>query len=278
MFTKHSRLGSITADYNYQNAVWRLHYSRPLQKATLPTFAAMLADRSETQLRPFLIDYSLDPQSVPTVSAGAVAAGNFDPNSVRGKDVVIGGTTEVLGDMYFIPGTGQMGGAYIQIMAAETLKSSTPVELGWIPLFLTAIGVAALMFWRQGDRHQLLLIAGAAAIVLLSPALLESRLNSLDVTPALFVLITAAAVVLRRGFRNRGLGRRGVGIAELERAQGDARRPRQGADRGILPRHGFWRCSELSDMVGEHLHARIARIDARLHCFFHQLGRRAFRV
>lgn len=204
MFTDHARLGSISAVYNYQNAVWRLKYSASYQNTSLPTFAAMMADRTATSPSSFLIDYSIDPLSVPTVSAGAVASGKFDPSSVRGKDVVIGGTSDVLGDIYFVPGTGQMGGAYVQIIAAETLKAGTPLHLGWIPLFLAALALSAWAFWRHAERHKLLLVTCAFPFVLVAPAALESRLISLEITPALFVLVVTAVVLVRRGFKNRG--------------------------------------------------------------------------
>ena len=205
MFTEHTQLGSISAAYNYQNAVWRLRYSAPYDRATLPTFAAMLANKPVSSQSSFLIDYSVDPLSVPTISAGRVISGDFDTNLVRGKDVMIGGTSDVLGDMYFIPGTGKMGGAYVQIAAAETLKSGTPIYLGWIPLFVAAVAVAAWGFYRQAHRHKLLVLGCAIPIVLLGPAALESRLISVDVTPALFVLLITLLVLVRRGFKNRGL-------------------------------------------------------------------------
>ena len=34
-----------------------------------------------------------------------------------------------------------MGGAYVQIIGAETLKAGTPVDLGWLPLFLLALAL-----------------------------------------------------------------------------------------------------------------------------------------
>ena len=204
IFTEHARLGSISAVYNYQNAVWRLRYSAPYQDNALPTFAAMMADRAIGSPSSFLIDYSVDPLSVPTVTAGAVVSGSFDPSSVRGRDVVVGGTTDVLGDIYFIPGTGQMGGAYVQIIAAETLKAGSPVYLGWLPLLVAALLLSAWAVWRQADRHKLLLVGCAIPFVLIAPAALESRLISLDVTPALFVLVVTLVVLARRRFRNRG--------------------------------------------------------------------------
>ena len=51
----------------------------------------------------------------------------------------IGWSTEVLGDQIFLPGTGLMAGAYVQIIGAETLKQGTPIHLGWIPVFAVSL-------------------------------------------------------------------------------------------------------------------------------------------
>ena len=205
MFAENAALGSISARYNYQNAVWQLPYSVSYQDSALPSFASSLAGRNAAAGSSFRIDYSVDPQSIPSISAGAILDGAFDPATVRGKDVIIGGTTDVLGDIYFIPGTGQMGGVYVQAIGAETLKSGHPIDLGWIPLYAASLALAALALFRRAERHQLLLIGVAVAALLLGPAIAESRLIFLDITPAFLVLLMTAGALLRLRFRKRGL-------------------------------------------------------------------------
>lgn len=205
IFAENAQLGSVSAKYNFQNTVWRLAYSVPNENGALPSFASLLARRPGAAGSTFPIDYSVDPQSIPAISAAAVLDGKFDASAVRGKDVIIGGTTDVLGDMYFIPGTGQMGGLYVQALAGETLKRGRPAELGWIPLLLASLAVAAWSLLVAGERRQLPLLLASLALVLLGPALLEARLIFVEVTPALFVLFATVGVVLRRRFNRRGL-------------------------------------------------------------------------
>ena len=205
MLAKEARLGAIIWTYNYHNAVWRLPYAVEWSEGPLPSFAALLAGRSAQQGSSFMVDYSLDPESIPTVSAATILKGDFEPALVRGKDVVIGSTSNLLGDIYFIPGFRQAGGVYVHVIGAETLKSGTPFYFGWIPLYLASLAIAALLLLRRAERHELLVAAVAIAALLFGPAALESRLILLDVTPALFVLLATAAVLLRRRFRKRGL-------------------------------------------------------------------------
>ena len=215
MFSRHARLGTISVRYNYQNAVWQLPYAVQVDNQLTPSFAASLAGRQAIAETEFTPDYSIDPGSIPTISAANVLRDAFQPSLVRGKDIVIGTDSEAVGDQYFIPGFGKMGGAYVQIIGAETLKAGTPLSLGWLPAFLLALGIAAFGAWRKNVFQQNLLFGGAAAMYLLVPVGLEARLIFLDVTPGLFVLLTCGSVLAWRGFRERGLVNSVSGLPNL---------------------------------------------------------------
>jgi EAL domain-containing protein (putative c-di-GMP-specific phosphodiesterase class I)/CHASE2 domain-containing sensor protein len=201
---KHARLGAIAWNYNYQNAIWRLNYAIQSNGNSLPSFAALLAGRSGRPGEPFIVDYSLDPESIPSISAANILYGSFDPSTVAGKDVIIGVTSNSLGDVYFIPGFRQAGGVYIHAIGAETLKSGTPFSLGWLPLYVASIVLAALLLLARFERHQFVAVGLAIVALLLGPAAIESQLIYVDITPALFVLLIAIGVLFRRRFRNRG--------------------------------------------------------------------------
>ncbi|HEU4704285.1 MAG TPA: EAL domain-containing protein [Sphingomicrobium sp.] len=205
MFSRDARLGTISVRYNYQNAVWRLPYAARFNGRLIPSFAASLAERDTLPERDFRPDYSVDPASIPALSAAAVLQGRAPLDLIRGKDVVIGTNSEAAGDQYFIPGVGKMGGAFVQIIGAETLKAGTPVSLGWIPAFLLALALAAFAARRKRPTQQALICVGGAAALLFAPALLESRLVFVDITPGLFVILVFGSVTAWRGFRVRGL-------------------------------------------------------------------------
>ena len=99
LFTKQAAaLGTIRVQYNYQNAVWQVPYSVESQGISLPSFASMLARRGGSTDSWFRPDYSIAPSSIPAISASSVLAGHFDDRLVRGKDVVVGATTDAIGD------------------------------------------------------------------------------------------------------------------------------------------------------------------------------------
>jgi EAL domain-containing protein (putative c-di-GMP-specific phosphodiesterase class I)/CHASE2 domain-containing sensor protein len=205
LFRKHARIATISARYNYQNAVWHLPYAVPIDGRLTPSFAAAMSGRPVQSEKEFTPDYSIDPKTIPTITAGKILKGEFQPSLVKGKDVIVGTDSEAIGDQYFIPGFGKMGGAYIQIIGAETLKSGTPLHLGWIPAYLLALALTTLAAFRKKPKQQNLIIGAGAAVLLLVPALLEAGLIFIDITPGLFVILTVGSVLAWRGFRVRGL-------------------------------------------------------------------------
>jgi EAL domain-containing protein (putative c-di-GMP-specific phosphodiesterase class I)/CHASE2 domain-containing sensor protein len=203
-FAKYAKLGNISAHYNYQNAIWHLPYALTADGTVVQSYATLLANREGPSGVTFPVDYSVDPASVPTMSATTLLRGTFDPKLVRGKDIVIAWSSETLGDQYFIPGSGKMAGAYVQIIGAETLKSGTPVSLGWIPAFLLALGIVALAVQRRRAALQIGLLVGGAGLMLLGPLPLEARLVYFDVTPGLFVVLVVSSVLFWRRVRSKG--------------------------------------------------------------------------
>ena len=204
LIARNATLGSISVYYNYQNAVWRLSYGGEYQGGLIPSYAAKLAGRTAAPGE-FMIDYSVDPRTVPFVSAAAVQAGEVQHGIFAGKDIIVAPTSEILGDQYFLPGWGKMAGAYVQVIGAETLKSGRPLHLGWIVPFLLALAVAAFALSRRSPVHQYAVLGAAAMALLLVPASLEAKLVFVDITPALLVTFSIAAVLGWRRYRRRGL-------------------------------------------------------------------------
>lgn len=215
LLANQARVGTVSWEYNFRMAVSRVPYSTKWQGQAVPSFASLLANRPGAADSTFLPDYSIDPKSIPTVSAASLLDGKFDPRVVRGKDVVIGTASDGVGDQYFVPGTGKMGGAYVHIIAAETLLAGKPLYLGWIPLYLLALCAVAVAVRLRNPVQQLGMIGATALVVFFGTAAFEARLISLDVTPAIFVLMTVATVLGWRQFRRRGFINEATGLPNL---------------------------------------------------------------
>jgi len=204
-FAKHAQLASISLRYNYSDAAWRIPYAIESSAGRLPSFAALLANHPLEGTGVFIPDYSLELPSIPTLSGGDVIAERFDARSVRGKDVIIGATTDAIGDQMFIPGTGRMGAVHVQIVGAETLKAGDPIYLGWFAPFLISLLLCAGVTSLRPSLPQSLFLAGAAVGLLFIPTFFEARLIYFDITPAVFVLLTVSSVLGWRRYRARGM-------------------------------------------------------------------------
>ena len=204
MFSRHARLGLIGVDYDYQNAVWTLPYSLSVNGTHLPSFAT---EMSGVEVRPglFTPDYSIDPASIPKVNAAKVLSGNFKPSQIAGKTVIIGANSEMVGDQYYIPGVGKMGGVFVQIIGAETLKEGIPINLKWGPPFLLALGLACYAAFRRTAANRNLIFTAGIVACAAAPALLDGKLIFVDVGPSLFLLVIVSSLLSWRRMRNRGL-------------------------------------------------------------------------
>jgi len=223
-------LGTISWRYNFQQAVTEIPYAARANGTVVPSFSALLSGRHGKPNATFTPDYSVDPKSIPSISAANILDGNFDRRAIQGKDVVIGTASEEIGDQFFVPGTGRMGGAYVHIIGAETLKSGQPYNLGWFPLFLLALMVGAAATWRNDVRQQALILGGSTIAVLFGPALPESYQISLDITPALFALVVVSSALGWRLYRVRGLVNPVSNLPNLNALRGN----REGRDQAMI--------------------------------------------
>ena len=208
-------LATISVDYNYQNAAWKLPYAGLLGDREVPSLAADLAGQKGAPGKQFPIDYSINPHSITAIPAASVLDGSADSRLFAGKDVVVGTASEAIGDQFFFPGEGRIAGAYLHILGAETLKSGHPKDLGWLPAAILALGIAGIALWRKSAAAQNVTLASGAASLLVVPGLLELKLIFIEVVPALFGLIAVASVLALRRFRQRGLVNSVSGLPNL---------------------------------------------------------------
>ncbi len=200
-----AQLASSSWHYNYQNAVTAIPYRVTRSGAVIPSFSVLLSGESVPSTGSFTPDYSLDVASIPNISAARILKGDFDPASVRGKDVVIGGTSAIVNDDAFVPGIGKMGGAYVQIIAAETLKSRIPVDAGWPPLFFVALVVSGLALHTRNSLFRGAILSATAVALFVTATIAAAHHVNLEVTPGLFVLLVIGTAIGWRRYRTRGL-------------------------------------------------------------------------
>jgi signal transduction histidine kinase len=131
------------------------------------TMAAMLAGADSALPNAFLIDYSIDPATIPRLSYVDVLIGRYDRAAIAGKNVLIGATAFELGDRFAVPKHHILAGVEIQALAYSSIAGHRmihPLGIRWavLGLVVLVIGGAAL-----GERRHPHLIAAAAAVSVL---------------------------------------------------------------------------------------------------------------
>lgn len=163
-----------------------------------PSLPVMLAEKRAEIGREFLIDYAIEPDTIPRHSFIDLIEGRVPVAQLRGKRVLIGATAIEMGDRYGVPRHGNMYGVVIQALAAETLMAG-PIPRQWnglVSLLLAFMLVAICV--RPGSRaRRVVLFAAGSACILALPLLTEASLAlSMTLAPAIAVLSTAALLGL----------------------------------------------------------------------------------
>lgn len=133
-------------------------------KAFLQTMGAFLAGSDAVKDSSFLVDYGIDPSSLPRVSYVDVLRGNEAALAqLRDKRVIVGATAIELGDYYSVPNGRVLPGVVVQALAAESiiqhrtlLTTSTAATVAGLLLLV----IIMLASWRHlSAARRALLIA-----------------------------------------------------------------------------------------------------------------------
>jgi diguanylate cyclase len=195
MFRDHAMLASVNVQPRANGELVDYGYGTVTGGVARPSLAAILAGSAGTVGESFRIDSAIDPGSIARLSAGAVLKGQFDPETVRGRTVMIGATAIEMGDRYVLPGHGIQPGVVAQLLATETLIAGQVNNgLGPVPPLFVVV-IALIVLARSRRRFLLIDRAMLGATVLVLPLLGESAFNmSADIAPALLLIAIEAGV------------------------------------------------------------------------------------
>lgn len=203
-FEEVATVASLSAQYNFRSSPIRLPRAIEFEGKPMPSFSALMAGHQGAIGETYPVDYSIDPRTIPYISAADILAGGGE-ELIRGKKVAVGADSEQIGDRYMLPGYGRSAGVFAQILGAETLMRSAPRELGWVPAFILA--TIALLIALRSDSiwKRPLVLMSAGACVIAAPLLLKFLDITLQIMPAMFLLVVGFARVLWISWKQRGL-------------------------------------------------------------------------
>ena len=189
-FRENAFLASVNVQPDADGLLRRYAYGTATAGVARPSVGALLAGAQGRIGTNFRVDTSIDPDTIPRISAIDLLQGRTPRNVVQGKVVLIGATAIEMGDRYIVPGRGILPGVVVQVMAAETLLQRTALpELGpALPLGLACIALF-VGIWRKQATADMPISVAMGIIVLFLPLALEfAKLATVDVVPALLLL------------------------------------------------------------------------------------------
>lgn len=128
---EHAHLASISVIPDPDGFARRMPLGTMTSTLPRPSIAAFVAGRAGAVGESFPIDFAVNTAAIPRHSFIAIERGEFDPASLKGKDVIVGATAVELGDRYPVPRYGVIHGVIIQALAAETLAQTVPTYGSW---------------------------------------------------------------------------------------------------------------------------------------------------
>jgi diguanylate cyclase len=194
----HAKLASMQVRLNTLNQLDRIPTVTFDGTDSYPSIALVLSGSQAKSRAWFRPDFSIRASSFPTVSASDLLGPARVGIALAGKDVIVGDNAPILGDIKHLVGQGAAPGAYAHAIGAQTLKSGTPVQLGWLPyLLLIAVAGAATMV-AQSKRRRIATFAFCFFALLVLPGIADSNLISLDVAPAVLLMLIVMVQDARR--------------------------------------------------------------------------------
>ncbi len=172
------------------------------QEGGIPSLATALAGGSEGSSYQSL-DYGIDADTIPKVSARDLLDGTAEPDLIAGKHVVLGASALELKDLFFTPNQGPQPGAVVQILAAETALAGRGL-------------VNASPWWMTGAA--LLLLALQVALPIHSPIvrIIALAIGALAVEGVALALYLGSAVMLPTGIYHAGTAALMLGTVILD--------------------------------------------------------------
>ncbi len=203
-FHRHVSSASVNVQPDPEGLVRGVQTLSPWAGGSVPAMPAWLAGDIGGAAREILIDFSIDPATIPILSYVDVLDGRFDQTVVAGKAVLVGAAAIELGDWRSVPGYRALPGPLLQALAFETLIQNRALQHlnGW-PIAL-ASGLLALLAgpgflglpWRRG---LLLLVLSGALIVIGAGILQPVAAWAIDtVAPLLGLLLAFSVAILLR--------------------------------------------------------------------------------
>ncbi len=195
ILSKYAKIANANVKPNATGMV--LRYSMLSDNARTP-IAVQLANMIHVPSKPMIIDYSIDPNSITSISYKDIITGNYDPTKLTNKKFLIGSTAIELGDIYNLPKHGRMAGLNLHALAFETLIKADKLDqisevyiLGLAILILT---LSVSLFYKRKSIPIIIFHLFLIGLVYFGNVFLHQSAQMILPTSFLYVAIILAII------------------------------------------------------------------------------------
>lgn len=182
--------------YDIGTQVYEFPYTGVIEGEKHKSLSAFIEDAA-SENDTFQPDWSVDINSIPTISYADVVKGKLKKEQVQGKTFVIGATATGMGDQWITIWDKWKPGVYFHVLAAETLKAGVPKNLGGYPPLLV-IGLIIIMasYIRDKLAATLSIFCGGLLVMIAAWLFQENFKIAMDVVPAEGAALVAIAFAI----------------------------------------------------------------------------------
>jgi EAL domain-containing protein (putative c-di-GMP-specific phosphodiesterase class I) len=177
---------------------WSINQAYQTPQGTFPSLAAALAGRHPARAPTYVIDYSIDADTIPQVSAADVLAGRA-ARHLAGKEVLVSSSQ----GNATLPGMGPTRPGIIQILAAETMTASPQRNFGWMGAFVLATILGSII-WTMRRAAALLALMMAALAFGAAPIWLDAQGFIGGFAPSIILILAVSIARLWRRYSRLG--------------------------------------------------------------------------
>ncbi|HEX9792103.1 MAG TPA: CHASE2 domain-containing protein [Kiloniellales bacterium] len=189
---EYAQIGGVNMAVESDGLVRRALNSITIEGMIHPSMFTLLAGPAYLDIDTFLIDYSIDPLTIPRLSYVDVLRGTAALDRLAGKRVIIGASATELGDHLSVPIYRSLPGPILQVLAYESLVQNRAIRTNGAPVTLLIGVILALLLgpyvvsitWQ---RAALVTGVGALGMEAAALAVQVSVPFSLNTTPWLVI-------------------------------------------------------------------------------------------
>lgn len=168
---RHSWPGLVNVIPDADGIVREVELFAKIDGEIMPSMVQLLAGTNSGPRRA-LVDFAIDPETIPRVSYSDLLEGKVDPASLRNKKLIVGGTAIELGDHLTIPVHGVISGPVLQALAVETVLQGRMLQATsrsfMLGLFVLLVAVVAWLSLNRSWARDLVVIPALMVLIELS--------------------------------------------------------------------------------------------------------------